>query len=90
MRTNVLHVLRKDSKAEQTVSRFIQRDKKGGDARTKQLNFLAIKHSHKLTKQKGQNLAMKLELTLELTLELLQLELAVPCLKSFSKIGNTF
>lgn len=86
MRTNVLHVLRKDSKAEQTVSRFIQRDKKGGDARTKQLNFLAIKHSHKLTKQKGQNLAMKLELTLEL----LQLELAVPCLKSFSKIGNTF
>lgn len=86
MRTNELYVLRKDSKAEQTVSRFIQRNRKGGEANTTYTFFLAIKHSHKLTQQKGQNLAMKLEFTLEL----LQLELAVPCLKSFSKIGNTF
>lgn len=76
MRTNDLHFLRKDSKAEHFYC-FIQKDKKGGDARNKQPDFLATKHSHKLTKQKGQNLAMTLELLLELQLESLHLELAI-------------
>lgn len=88
MRTNVLHFLRKDSKAEQTVSHFIQRNRKGGEANTTCIFFLVIKHTQNLTKQKGQNLEMTCNMTLKLQLE--SICIVSYFVNSFIQTENTF